>query len=60
MDMRVNIAGVDTVVKVPHFTSSSSLFVVDGKTDLPTIINVHDNRVVDLVLRDGKVDAIMH
>ena len=55
----VNIAGIDTVVKVPHFTSSSSLFVVDGETDIPTIINVYDNRVVDLSLKDGKVKAAM-
>ena len=55
----INIAGVDTVVKVPHFTSSSSLFVVDGKTDIPTIINVYENRVIGLVLKNGKVGAIM-
>ncbi|MBO7301408.1 MAG: hypothetical protein J6U58_01705 [Bacteroidaceae bacterium] len=56
----VNIAGIDTVVRVPHFTSSSSLFVVDGKTDIPTIINVNDNRVFDLRLSSGRVEAIMH
>lgn len=55
----VNIAGIDTFVKIPHFTSSSSLFVVNGDTDIPTIINVYDNRVIDLQLKSGKVDAVM-
>ena len=56
----VNVAGIDTVVKVPHFTSSSSLFVVDVKTDMPTIINVNDNRVINLSLENGRVNADMH
>lgn len=55
----VNIAGIDTVIKVPHFTSSSSIFVVDGKTNIPTIVNVLENNDIYLRLNGGKVVAEM-
>ena len=55
----VNIAGIDTVIKVPHFTSSSSLFVVDGETSIPTIINVYEYNDIRLKLRSGRVEADM-
>ncbi|MBO7231390.1 MAG: hypothetical protein J6V20_08325 [Bacteroidaceae bacterium] len=55
----VNVAGIDTVIKVPHFTSSSSLFVVDGKTNVPTIINVYENNDIRLGIQGGKVVAEM-
>ena len=58
-DEPVNVAGIDTVIKVPHFTSSSSLFVVDGKTNIPTIINVHEYNDIRLKLRNGRVEADM-
>lgn len=58
-DEKVNIAGIDTIVKVPHFTSSSSLFVVDGKTNVPTIVNVLENNDIRLCLNGGKVVAEM-
>lgn len=51
----VNIAGIDTVITVPHFTSSSSLFVVDGKTNIPTIVNVFEHNDIHLKLSGGKV-----
>lgn len=55
----VNIAGIDTVITVPHFTSSSSLFVVDGKTNIPTIVNVFEYNDIHLKLSGGKVVAEM-
>ena len=58
-DEKVNIAGIDTVIKVPHFTSSSSLFVVDGKTNIPTIVNVLEYNDIHLRLNGGKVVAGM-
>ena len=56
---RVNVAGIDTVIKVPHFTSSSSLFVVDGETNVPTIVNVRENNNINLKLENSKVEAEM-
>lgn len=58
-DEQVNVAGIDTVIKVPHFTSSSSLFVVDGKTNLPTIVNVLEYNDIYLCLKGGRVAAEM-
>lgn len=55
---RVNVAGIDTVIKVPHFTSSSSLFVVDGKTNVPVIIGVGEYNSIHLTLKNGKVVPI--
>ena len=55
----VNVAGIDTMIKVPHFTSSSSLFVVDGKTNIPVILNVHECNEIYLKLRNGRVEADM-
>ena len=55
----VNVAGIDTVIKVPHFTSSSSLFVVDGETNIPTIVNVQEHNNIHLKLRNGRVEAKM-
>ena len=55
----VNVAGIDTVIKVPHFTSSSSLFIVDGETNVPAIINVHECNDVHIKLRNGRVEAQM-
>lgn len=54
-DEKVNVAGVDTIIKVPHFTSSSSLFVVDGKTNIPAIINVLENNDIHLRLNGNRV-----
>ena len=56
---RVNVAGIDTVIKVPHFTSSSSLFVVDGETNVPTIVNVREYNNIYLKLKNSKVEAEM-
>lgn len=56
---RVNVAGIDTVIKVPHFTSSSSLFVVDGETNVPTIVNVREYNNIHLKLKNNKVEADM-
>ena len=56
---RVNVAGIDTVIKVPHFTSSSSLFVVDGETNVPTIVNVREYNNIHLKLKNSKVEAEM-
>ena len=58
-DEPVDIAGIDTVIKVPHFTSSSSLFVVDGKTNIPVIFNVLEYNNIYLKLRNGRVEAEM-
>lgn len=58
-DEPVNIAGIDTVIKVPHFTSSSSLFVVDGETNIPTIVNVLEYNEISLDLKNGRVTAEM-
>lgn len=55
----VNVAGIDTVIKVPHFTSSSSLFVVNGETNIPTIVNVQEYNNIYLKLRSGRVEAQM-
>lgn len=55
----VNIAGMDTVIKVPHFTSSSSLFVVDGETNIPTIVNVYECNDIYLKLKNNRVEAEM-
>lgn len=55
----VNVAGIDTVIKVPHFTSSSSLFVVNGETNIPTIVNVQEYNNIYLKLRSGMVEAQM-
>lgn len=55
----VNVAGIDTVIKVPHFTSSSSLFVVNGETNIPTIVNVQEYNDIYLKLRNGRVEAVM-
>ena len=55
----VNVAGIDTVIKVPHFTSSSSLFVVDGETNVPTIVNVREYNNIHLKLKNSKVEAEM-
>lgn len=55
----VNVAGIDTVIKVPHFTSSSSLFVVDGKTNIPAIVNVQEYNDIHLKIRNGSVEAVM-
>ena len=55
----VNVAGIDTVIKVPHFTSSSSLFVVDGETNVPKIFNVQEYNNIYLKLRNGRVEADM-
>lgn len=54
----VNVAGVDTIIKVPHFTSSSSLFVVDGKTNIPVIINVNEYNSIRVSLEGGEVVPI--
>ena len=56
---RVNVAGIDTVIKVPHFTSSSSLFVVDGETNVPTIVNVREYNNIHLKLKNSRVEAEM-
>ena len=58
-DEPVTVAGIDTVIKVPHFTSSSSLFVVDGETGIPVILNVHEYNDIHLNLRNGRVEADM-
>ena len=55
----VNVAGIDTVIEVPHFTSSSSLFVVDGETNVPTIVNVGEHNNIHLKLRNSRVEAEM-
>lgn len=55
----VNVAGIDTVIKVPHFTSSSSLFVVDGETNVPKIFNVREFNNIFLKLKNGRVEADM-
>ncbi|MBR4989111.1 MAG: hypothetical protein IKY85_04290 [Bacteroidaceae bacterium] len=55
----VNVTGIDTVIKVPHFTSSSSLFVVDGKTNIPTIINVCEYNDIRMKIRNGRIEADM-
>ncbi len=55
----VNVAGIDTVIRVPHFTSSSSLFVVDGKTNIPTIVNVLEYNDIYIRIDNGKVVADM-
>jgi hypothetical protein len=55
----VNVAGIDTVIKVPHFTSSSSLFVVDGEMNVPTIVNVREYNNIHLKLKNSKVEAEM-
>ena len=55
----VNVAGIDTVIKVPHFTSSSSLFVVNGETNIPVIVNVQEYNDIYLKLRNGRVEADM-
>lgn len=55
----VNVAGIDTVIKVPHFTSSSSLFVVDGETNVPQIFNVREFNNIFLKLKNGRVEADM-
>ena len=55
----VCVAGIDTVIKVPHFTSSSSLFVVNGETNIPTIVNVQEYNNIHLKLRNGRVEANM-
>lgn len=55
----VTIAGVDTVVRIPRFTSTSSLFVVDGRTDKPRIFNVGENCSFYLRLENGRVVADM-
>lgn len=49
----VTIAGVDTVISIPRFTSSSSLFVVDGVTDKPRIFSVGDNNRFYIRLENG-------
>lgn len=54
----VNVAGIDTVIAVPHFTSSSSLFVVDGRTSIPAIIGVGECNAIHLTLKNGKVVPI--
>lgn len=53
----VTVAGVDTVVVVPHFTSTSSVFVVDGRTDKPSIIGVGESRTINLDIKEGRVVA---
>ena len=58
-DEPVNVAGIDTVIQVPHFTSSSSLFVVDGETNVPKIFNVQEYNNIYLKLRNGRVEADM-
>ena len=58
-DEPVNIAGIDTVIRVPHFTSSSSLFIVNGKTNVPTIINVRECNDIHIRLKNGRVEADM-
>lgn len=55
----VNVAGIDTVIKVPHFTSSSSLFVVDDETNVPKIFNVREFNNIFLKLKNGRVEADM-
>lgn len=55
----IRVAGMDTVVRVPHFTSSSSLFVVDARTDKPRIFNVGDNNCFYIRLVDGRIDVDM-
>ena len=55
----VNVAGIDTVIKVPHFTSSSSLFVVDGETNVPKIFIVREFNNIFLKLKNGRVEADM-
>ena len=55
----VNVAGIDTVIEVPHFTSSSSLFVVDGETNVPVIVNVGEHNNIHLKLRNSRVEADM-
>ena len=50
----VTVAGIDTTVQVSHFTSSSTLFVVDGKTDIPTMIGVGENNRFHLSVEKGK------
>lgn len=49
----VTVAGVDTVISIPRFTSSSSLFVVDGVTDKPRIFSVGDNNRFYIRLENG-------
>lgn len=55
----VTVAGVDTVISIPRFTSSSSLFVVDGVTDKPRIFNVGDHCRFHLRLENGTVAVDM-
>ena len=55
----VNVAGIDTVIEVPHFTSSSSLFGVDGETNVPVIVNVGEHNNIHLKLKNSKVEAEM-
>ena len=53
----VTVAGVDTVVVVPHFTSTSSVFVVDGRTGIPVIVNVGENSRIHFSHSSGRVVA---
>lgn len=53
----VTVAGIDTVISVPHFTSSSSLFVVDTRTDIPTIVNVGENNRIHFLLENDRITA---
>lgn len=53
----VTVAGIDTVVAVQHFTASSSLFVVDARTDKPSIIGVGESRTINLDIKEGRVVA---
>lgn len=55
----VNVAGIDTVIEVPHFTSSSSLFVVDSETNVPVIVNVGEHNNIHLKLKNSRVEAEM-
>ena len=55
----VTVAGIDTVIRLPHFTSSSSLFVVDNETDKPKIFNVGDNCRFHIRLVGGSVTVDM-
>ena len=52
---KVNIAGTDTVIKIPHFTAISSLFVVDLNTNIPKIISVGNNSHIHIGLKEGKI-----
>lgn len=56
----INIAGIDTIIKVPHFTSASSLFIVDENTNIPIIINVLEYNDIHLKLNNRKISADMN